>query len=225
MQVPKLRQWREYRALTQVELAEKAGTSERSVASYEGGAGARPATVRKLAAALDVDVSALLEAPDAPKAPAPHSPDPPEGASGEERRALRYLQALANLGTRLEDRVLGYLDRAGPDPPWSRLLSSTEHYAGIVDYARALAEAGVWRAPTDGPLAEDEESLIGDILATSRRLDEAADRLGIFADRAELEVRRDNRDSWKEEKREAALERRQELLRDYEAAREKADAG
>ena len=42
VQIPKLRQWREARALTQEELAEKAGVSARSVAGYEAGAGARP---------------------------------------------------------------------------------------------------------------------------------------------------------------------------------------
>jgi transcriptional regulator with XRE-family HTH domain len=59
VQIPRLREWRERRALTQVELAEKAGVSERSVAGYEAGSGARPPTVRKLAEALDVEVTDL----------------------------------------------------------------------------------------------------------------------------------------------------------------------
>jgi transcriptional regulator with XRE-family HTH domain len=69
VQIPKLRQWREARALTQEELAEKAGVSARSVAGYEAGAGARPGTVRNLAAALDIEVMDLLE--DYPKARTP----------------------------------------------------------------------------------------------------------------------------------------------------------
>ncbi len=72
MLIPKLRYWRERRALTQEELAEKANVGTRSVAGYEAGAGARPGNVRKLAEALDIDVSALME-PEAPKDPPPHS--------------------------------------------------------------------------------------------------------------------------------------------------------
>src|SRR5919112_5937393 len=59
LQIPKLREWRESRALTQVELAERAGMSSRSVAGYEAGTGARPPTVRKLAEALGVEVGDL----------------------------------------------------------------------------------------------------------------------------------------------------------------------
>jgi transcriptional regulator with XRE-family HTH domain len=61
VQIPRLREWRETRALTQVELAERAGVSSRSVAGYEGGAGARLTTVRKLAVALGVKVEDLAE--------------------------------------------------------------------------------------------------------------------------------------------------------------------
>jgi len=63
VRIPNLRQWREARALTQEEFAEKAGVSVRSVAGYEAGAGARPGTVRKLAAALEVGIDELLEVP------------------------------------------------------------------------------------------------------------------------------------------------------------------
>ncbi len=72
MLIPKLRYWRERRALTQEELAEKANVGTRSVAGYEAGAGARPGNVRKLAEALDIDVSALME-PEGPKDQAPRS--------------------------------------------------------------------------------------------------------------------------------------------------------
>jgi transcriptional regulator with XRE-family HTH domain len=69
LQIPRLREWRELRGLTQVELAKKAGLSPRSVAGYEAGAGARPPSVRKLAEALDVEITELVR----PKAGSPRS--------------------------------------------------------------------------------------------------------------------------------------------------------
>ena len=74
MQIPRLREWREARALTQVELAELADVSSRSVAGYEAGAGARPPTVRKLAQVLAVDIADLVGEADHPKDGAPKSP-------------------------------------------------------------------------------------------------------------------------------------------------------
>jgi transcriptional regulator with XRE-family HTH domain len=74
VQIPKLREWREARALTQVELADLADLSSRSVAGYEAGAGARPPTVRKLAEVLNVDIADLVGEVDPPKDGAPKSP-------------------------------------------------------------------------------------------------------------------------------------------------------
>jgi transcriptional regulator with XRE-family HTH domain len=59
VQIPRLREWRERRAITQVELAERAGVSARSVAGYEAGGGARLPTVRRLAHALGIEVTDL----------------------------------------------------------------------------------------------------------------------------------------------------------------------
>jgi transcriptional regulator with XRE-family HTH domain len=73
VQIPRLREWREARALTQVELAELADLSSRSVAGYEAGAGARPPTVRKLAQVLNVEIADLLGEPAYPKDSAPES--------------------------------------------------------------------------------------------------------------------------------------------------------
>jgi transcriptional regulator with XRE-family HTH domain len=67
VQIPRLREWREARALTQVELAAQADISPRSVAGYEAGSGARPPTVRKLAEALEVEIGDLLSEGDHPK--------------------------------------------------------------------------------------------------------------------------------------------------------------
>jgi transcriptional regulator with XRE-family HTH domain len=73
VQIPRLREWREARALTQVELASLADISPRSVAGYEAGSGARPPTVRRLAEALEVEISDLVGEPDPKKAVAPPS--------------------------------------------------------------------------------------------------------------------------------------------------------
>jgi transcriptional regulator with XRE-family HTH domain len=89
VQIPRLREWREARALTQVELAERARISSRSVAGYEAGHGARPPTVRRLAEALGVDVIELVGVGvDSGKAQAPPSPEQPSfnGLLEEERR-------------------------------------------------------------------------------------------------------------------------------------------
>jgi len=60
LQIPRLREWRELRGLTQKELAEAAGLSLRSVAGYEAGAGAKPPSVRKLSEALGVEIPELV---------------------------------------------------------------------------------------------------------------------------------------------------------------------
>jgi transcriptional regulator with XRE-family HTH domain len=60
MMVLRLKEWRERRALTQDELAEKAGVSRGTVNRIEQGHEAFPPTVRKLAQALGVEPSALV---------------------------------------------------------------------------------------------------------------------------------------------------------------------
>ena len=78
VQIPKLREVRELRGLTQKDLADVSGVSLRSVAGYEGGARVRPNTARKLANALDVEVADLVGVDSHPKARAlsPHDADP-----------------------------------------------------------------------------------------------------------------------------------------------------
>jgi transcriptional regulator with XRE-family HTH domain len=61
-QLPSLRRVREARLLTQQELADRAGIHRVTIASLETTAGeARFSTVRKLAAALDVDPTELMQ--------------------------------------------------------------------------------------------------------------------------------------------------------------------
>lgn len=91
VQIPRLREWREARALTQVELAERAGVSSRSVAGYEAGTGARPPTVRKLAEALDVEVMDLMGGAARPKEESRSSLEPSLFNGLDERRPLLIL--------------------------------------------------------------------------------------------------------------------------------------
>jgi transcriptional regulator with XRE-family HTH domain len=97
VQIPKLREWREARALTQVELAELADLSSRSVAGYEAGAGARPPTVRRLAEALGVEVADLRGVPERPPlGPAPPSQELTLNGELEEQRRTAWESAVEN---------------------------------------------------------------------------------------------------------------------------------
>jgi len=75
MQIPRLREWRERRAMTQVELSAASGVSQDGISKIEQGTrGVRPSTARRLAQALDVDVAELVAPPEVagdPKALAP----------------------------------------------------------------------------------------------------------------------------------------------------------
>ena len=73
MQLPRLREWRNLRGFTQVELAQRAGISPRAVAGYEAGESTKPHTARKVAEALGVEIVDLLGADAAPRGAAvPH---------------------------------------------------------------------------------------------------------------------------------------------------------
>jgi len=63
LQLPHLRAWRARRALTQNELAERAGVARNTVARTERGEVARFPTVRKFAEALGITVEQLQHAP------------------------------------------------------------------------------------------------------------------------------------------------------------------
>jgi transcriptional regulator with XRE-family HTH domain len=62
----KLREWRQYKGVTQVELAQRAGVSRAAIAVLEqpgGRSKARPSTRQKLAKALGIEPSDLLYPP------------------------------------------------------------------------------------------------------------------------------------------------------------------
>ena len=60
-QLPSLKAWREYRALTQRGLAELLGVGSATIARIELGSAAYPRTIRKLARGLKVKPEDLLD--------------------------------------------------------------------------------------------------------------------------------------------------------------------
>jgi transcriptional regulator with XRE-family HTH domain len=66
MQLPRLREWREARGLTQLELAKRAKASEYTILRAEHGAEIRPNTARRLAEVMGLSVADLLEEPPVP---------------------------------------------------------------------------------------------------------------------------------------------------------------
>lgn len=59
--LPRLKEYRQRALLTQAELAAKSGVAEVTIARIETGHGARFSTIRKLAAALNVEAEQLME--------------------------------------------------------------------------------------------------------------------------------------------------------------------
>jgi transcriptional regulator with XRE-family HTH domain len=83
VRLPRLREWREARGLIQNDLARAAGVSKFTVVRIEHGANTHPDTARKLAKALEIDVTDLMESPPVPKVPAPSKSGQPEKTTEE----------------------------------------------------------------------------------------------------------------------------------------------
>lgn len=65
MKLPRLKEWRERRAMTQTDLAEAAGVSQDGVSKIERGVrGCQPNTAKRLAVALGVPVGELVAPPE-----------------------------------------------------------------------------------------------------------------------------------------------------------------
>jgi transcriptional regulator with XRE-family HTH domain len=125
VQIPRLREWRETRALTQVELAELADLSSRSVAGYEAGAGARPSTVRRLAEVLGVEVTDLRGDAEHPLEEAPPSQQLTLNGALEEERRLHYLKPWAGHVNGLANRVEHEIDKGHvQDLNWAQAFNT-----------------------------------------------------------------------------------------------------
>ena len=127
VELPRLREWRESRGLMQKEVAENAGISEWTVLRAEGGASVRTPTARKIADALGVSVSDLLESPPVPLAPAPSASPSPDAAVAEagqtEDAALAVLfRGLAQRGWEIFEQSV----EEGPSETLGRKLKAYE---------------------------------------------------------------------------------------------------
>jgi len=137
VQIPRLREWRETRALSQVELAELADLSSRSVAGYEAGAGARPATVRRLAEVLGVEVTDLRGDAEHFLVEAPTSQQLTlNGALEEERRAV--WEAAADEARRLRETGEAQMRKALAG--WSASNERGEPYATRREYLDEMGD-------------------------------------------------------------------------------------
>jgi mRNA interferase RelE/StbE len=63
VKLPSLAYWRVRRGLSQAALAEKAGLSRVNVGNIETGRGTRPATAKRLADALTLEIDDLMRRP------------------------------------------------------------------------------------------------------------------------------------------------------------------
>ena len=155
VQIPRLREWREARALTQVELADLADVSSRSVAGYEAGAGARPPTVRKLAEVLNVEIADLLGEAEHPKDSAPKSPREWLRAHNalllsltEEELSATYAALYPGEGVKFADRI----NREWQAVDMARDLAS-EPDAPVVREAYAHAQSRYLQATELAPIS------------------------------------------------------------------------
>jgi transcriptional regulator with XRE-family HTH domain len=149
MEIPKLKEWRERRGLTQRELAELAGVSLRGIAGYEAGQSIRPNTARKVADALEVAVEDLLNTAGLyeldereksevyPKGRAPLPIDRPEVKTWLKEQGAKYA-----LMTNAEFQELVLNMEAGAGEAGDALLEDIERLVGeITDEDRAVEHA------------------------------------------------------------------------------------
>jgi transcriptional regulator with XRE-family HTH domain len=135
-----LKRLREARGLSQTKLAARADVNPATVNQIEGGKRtASPATLHKLAAALDVSLYELLEGEPLPKASASSQPRF-NGLFEEEQRSSRFSEAIIAVAARWGEAV------ADPD------MNDTKRF-GVIDAALELSdviservEAEVWEA-------------------------------------------------------------------------------
>jgi transcriptional regulator with XRE-family HTH domain len=163
MQLERLKEWRESQGFTQRELADKAGVGEVTVARVETGASVRPNTARKIASALGLAVSDLLEHPPAlagasPKAQAPPSP-PSEGPGEEGRRDLgrleegRLISAIRPFDNRLAEEAAYWRELVERgEASWARLEDASKAREFTIDHFLTLVDSAKRERWSDGEI-------------------------------------------------------------------------
>jgi transcriptional regulator with XRE-family HTH domain len=165
MRLPRTKEWREARGLSQRELSAEAGVGESTVPRIERGESVTPPTARKIADALGVSVSDLLESPPVPLASAPSaslSPDgEPDETGQEEKRRERELITLIDLFVEREAGLEGL----------EEILKTAAANESV-----PLARVGVYAENRNALRISYEE--IASNRGVSKRLEEAERRLG-----------------------------------------------
>jgi transcriptional regulator with XRE-family HTH domain len=146
-----LKRLREARGLSQTKLAARADVNPATVNQIERGRRkASPATLHKLAEALDVSLYELLEGQPSPKASSRSSPEPSLFNGFEGERRLRYLRAWRAF-------VHMTAHRWEEQPPTSREVAT------LFDTMTALVEQGVF---DDSDVSDDSEQ--GELMLIAR---------------------------------------------------------
>jgi putative transcriptional regulator len=132
LKLPRLKEVRELHGWSQAKLAEEAGVSRDSISNYETGhREAWPATSKKLADALDVEIEDLTR----PKVSAPSTSGQPEKEISVEERHARYLRAWRGFVWKL-------VHRWEADPP-----KTSREIAVILDTMQAIVDEGAFGLP------------------------------------------------------------------------------
>lgn len=179
----RLAELREQRALTLRELSKTSGVSPDTINQIElGHRKARPSTLRKLAKALDVDISDFFEPEEMdahPKAPAPQPLELEERHGGDEERGSAYLEIFR---THMARRARAWDQQA--DEENSRLFAdyrTSMAYAGEV-YTEAFvlvrtALKEIWDAIDQDFAPEDAARERRDLLDAAKNMSKAVDKV------------------------------------------------
>jgi len=165
LHIPRLRAWREFRGLTQRELAAASGVSHRSIAGAERGAGIRVTTARKLAEALDIEVADFYATKE-PESPLPQAPPSQEKLFNNSVLAGGRRSPLAP-GAGYVQRVAARIRSHAADPnsaafrdAWAALFFVEERNRDAAELWELLVEEELEREPlADEPLAALEPAL------------------------------------------------------------------
>ncbi len=169
-----LRRIRTMRGMNQVDLAKASGVAQNTISEIElGKREARPATLRKLARALDVEIADLFEEADRPKVSAPSSQQLTLNGELEEERRLRYLRGLRAF-------VHGLAGRWEQDPP-----KTAAEITPLFEAMTAVVEQGIFEPP--GTVSSGEAFELTLLTVGFQRLNEIADKV---EEDAEAEQRR-----------------------------------